>query len=301
MTAPDSADVSVSVVVPTYNGGERLRRCVQALLQQERPAHEIIIVDDGSPQAPDWLDEEVERQPSLRLLRQENAGPAAARNRGWHAASGQIVAFTDDDCLPAPGWLAGICESLGAQPDAPAAYGRILATGDRTPLAHFVENEGAEHQTANAAFRRSVLDRLGGFDERFRHPYLEDTELYYRVLELGEPVFAKEALVEHPTRPGTLAGRLRRVRYYAADFLLHRQHPERYHERRNGCGPTRYLLYYVALKHGLATAVHWFPSLFRHPMQYLELILTLILERVVLLGLLVSGTLQREADGHRPR
>ena len=290
MSAP-----SISVVIPTYNGGERPRRCLKAVFAQTVPPAEVIVVDDGSTEPLAWLAEEAARRPSLQVLRQENAGPAAARNRGWRAASGEVVAFTDDDCLPTPSWLAELGAAFAEQPEAPAVYGRIIATGERSPLAHYVENDGGEHQTANAAFRREVLERLGGFDEAFRYPYLEDTELFYRLSELGEPAFAAGAVVEHPVRPGTLRGRLRRVDYYAADYLLYAKHPERYRARRNGCRPLVHLLYYLGLKHGLATALREFPWLFRRPLEYLTLLAALILERALLAWRLLTGRLQRSA------
>ena len=91
----------VSVVVPTYGRAHAIRDCVAALQAQDADGLEIVVVDDGSPVP--VADLPVTPHP-LRLLRQDNAGPAAARNRGVDAARGELVCLTDDDCRPDPGW-----------------------------------------------------------------------------------------------------------------------------------------------------------------------------------------------------
>ena len=93
-----------SVVIPTYNRIGTLRRTLAAATVQAFPDYEIIVVDDESS---DGTPEMVQRAfPSARLLRQTHGGRAAARNRGIEAATGDVIAFTDDDCLPPPDWLA---------------------------------------------------------------------------------------------------------------------------------------------------------------------------------------------------
>ncbi len=109
-----------SVVVATYDRPGSLARCLEALAQQELPdgSFEVIVVDDGSPTPlQDVVAPFRERMPCL-LLRQPNAGPAAARNLGCSQARGEFLAFTDDDCAPQPDWLARLLEGHRRHPRA---------------------------------------------------------------------------------------------------------------------------------------------------------------------------------------
>jgi glycosyltransferase involved in cell wall biosynthesis len=99
----------VSVVVATHNRAGNLERMLAGLAAQERPADEVIVVDDGSTDDTQVVLERHRGRGTLPLRvirRPAAAGPATAREEGWHAASGELVAFTDDDCVPLPGWLA---------------------------------------------------------------------------------------------------------------------------------------------------------------------------------------------------
>src|SRR5437763_16556472 len=92
-----------TIIIPTFNGASRIERCLLALRHQQAECEiETLVVDDGST---DSTADVVGRYPSVRLIQQNNAGPAAARNRGAREARGDVLLFTDDDCEPAPGWL----------------------------------------------------------------------------------------------------------------------------------------------------------------------------------------------------
>jgi glycosyltransferase involved in cell wall biosynthesis len=93
----------VSIIIPTFNGSSRIIHCLDALLQQIGPTdYEILVVDDGST---DNTAEVAGRFSRVKLIRQSNAGPAAARNRGVQESCGTIILFTDDDCIPERTWL----------------------------------------------------------------------------------------------------------------------------------------------------------------------------------------------------
>lgn len=118
----------ISVIVAAFNDRENLLRCLESLREQTQPVdqREVIVVDDGST---DGASEVVcERFPEVRLLRQENAGPDAARNAGVRAARGEILAFIDSDCTAPPGWLEALQHSL-AIGDCSIVGGRILHPG----------------------------------------------------------------------------------------------------------------------------------------------------------------------------
>lgn len=202
---------AITVVVPTYNRLASLARLLDALdVQTSVPGgFEVIVVDDGSAEDVSTV---TTGHPSVRLLSQANAGPAAARNRGWRAATSALVAFTDDDTVPSSNWLRELVQAFEGQPDLAAVGGRIVPVVPGF-LADFVQLEGLVNHgvdmhgrptylvTANAAFRREVLVALDGFDEGFRGASGEDTDLTRRLLAAGHRLaIVDDATVAHDNR-----------------------------------------------------------------------------------------------------
>jgi glycosyltransferase involved in cell wall biosynthesis len=211
----------VSVVVSTYNRPDRLARLLEALRAQTVTSDrfEVIVVDNGSgPETARVLKDQMSRGGlELRTARHPvTLGPAAGRNAGWRLARAPLVAFTDDDCRPAPEWLAAALIVSGEAPGA-------IVQGPTRPdpaelhrdgwLSHTVRIEGLgpQYETCNIVYPRALLDRLGGFDESFGlRPAGEDTDLAWRAITSGAgAVFAPEALVWHAVQPVGAAGRLR--------------------------------------------------------------------------------------------
>jgi len=227
----------VSVIVPAYNAEATLGDCLAALQAQSmsRDRYEVIVVDDGSTDRT----AEVARRYGVRLIRQSNAGPAAARNRGVEAAQGGILLFTDADCAPVPGWIERLTEPFRA-PEVAGAKG-VYRTRQKELVARFVqvEYEGKyarmsrrDHidfvDTHSAAYRRHVFLVNGGFDAVFPTASVEDQEFSFRLARKGyRLVFAPRAVVYH-RHDTTLAEYWRRkfrIGYWKA-LLLH-WHPER--------------------------------------------------------------------------
>lgn len=216
----DQPSPQVSVVVPVRDDREGLARCLQALARQTVPAHEVIVVDDGSREDPTAVCDRA----GVRLLRQEPAGPYAARNRGIAAADGEVIALTDADCVPRPGWLeAGTAALVGT--DAGMVGGRVAVLVRSTrpsgaelyqlleafPQRRYVEKRGFA-VTANLFARRSVLEEVGGFHGDLRSG--GDLDLGRRVRDAGYAIiYAEGAVVAHPARPSWrgLAAKQRRV------------------------------------------------------------------------------------------
>ena len=210
---------AVSVVVPTYNRGDRIRECLDALRAQrtERP-YEILVVDDGST---DDTASVVQRCPPVRLIRQENAGPAKARNRGVAEARGDVVLFTDDDCVPEPDWI----ERMTTPFEDPRVAGvkGAYRTRQRALIARFVQLEYEEKydrlrryrsidfvDTYSAAFRRRVFLEAGGYDTDFPVASVEDQEFSFRLAAAGHDLrFVPEAKVWH-THVDTVAAYVRK-------------------------------------------------------------------------------------------
>lgn len=235
MSAPD-----VAVVVATHGRAHLLPRLVTALAAQRgAPAYEIVVVDDASPDDT-WLVLESLGASSavpLRVLRlPRNRGPATARNLGWRSTRAGRIAFTDDDCVPGSDWLAGLIRALD---DADLAQGRTLPdpTQPGGPFSRTlrVEQEDGFYQTCNVAYRREILATAGGFDEEFRHPAGEDTELAWRAIEAGaRTTFVPDALVHHDVRPSSVRAALRDTPRWGSVVLAVRKHPalrDRVHSR----------------------------------------------------------------------
>jgi glycosyltransferase involved in cell wall biosynthesis len=136
----------------------------------------------------------------VHWLQGPRRGPAANRNCGAHAATGEWLAFVDDDCEPQAGWLEGMAQAIG---DADVIEGRVIAPGAAdSPFEEHVENlHGGVLWSCNLAVRRDVFERLGGFDEGFSEAGGEDMEFAWRVARANLQVkFAPAALVHHTPR-----------------------------------------------------------------------------------------------------
>jgi glycosyltransferase involved in cell wall biosynthesis len=206
----------ISVVIPTHNRLVLLKQTLACLAQQSYPSdrYEVIVVDNGSEDGTaDYL-RQLADQGRLHYIRQRPLGPAVARNVGARAACGEVVVFTDDDCLPEAGWLAALAESYipGATPLAVAVGGRVENVSDGHWLHRFYAAQGNRHRanhlerpayldTANASFRRSVFLAVGGFSEHFSRPCGEDVDLGFRLVAAGYELHTdSQAVVWHVGR-----------------------------------------------------------------------------------------------------
>lgn len=205
--------IEFSVIVPAFNSGRTLDFCLEALERQGlgRERFEIIVVDDGSTDNTAALAQQYE----IRYVFQENHGPASARNAGVAVASGEIVLFTDADCMPCPDWVQEmVCPFSDS--GIVAVKGRYR-TRQTQWMARFAQMEFEDRydmlqkhdtidmiDTYSAAFRKDVFLRTGGFDTSFPKANGEDAELSYRLASDGcKMVFNPKAVVFH-THPSTL-------------------------------------------------------------------------------------------------
>ncbi|MGQ0750741.1 MAG: glycosyltransferase family 2 protein [Betaproteobacteria bacterium] len=233
--------LSVSVIIPTRGRPQLLERCLESVCRQSLPAerYEVIVVDDGPAAETQAVVERCAAQAATRKLSVRYLpspgphGPAAARNRGWRLAQGEIVAFTDDDTQPDTAWLeAGLCTF---RPETDAVTGRIVMPLPAAPTDYELDASGlarGEFVTANCFCRRAVLERLGGFDERFSLAWREDSDLHFRLLQIGaKMVHAPGAVVVHPIRSAPWGVSLRQQKKVMFDVLLYRQHRFFYRRR----------------------------------------------------------------------
>jgi len=264
MTAPTPGDPDrggrplVSVVIATHERPDLLLRCVTALVAQEfdRSAYEVIVVDDGSAEGARRATEAAlarladgthgagnattavaarasnpTARPIVRYVyRPRNAGPAAARNVGWRMARGAVIAFTDDDTVPLADWLREGLAALGRGFD--AVGGRIEVPLPDVPTDYELDAAGLEQAvfaTANCFVRRPYLEATGGFDERFRSAWREDTDLHFSLQARGARMgMAPAARVVHPVRPAHWGVSLAQQRKVMFDALLYKKFPQWY-------------------------------------------------------------------------
>jgi histidinol-phosphate phosphatase family protein len=222
VTAP-----AYSVVIPTI-GRPSLRTLVEALRSGAGPAPVVVIVVDDRAAPDRALDLPVWEL--LQVVPGPARGPAAARNVGWRATATPWVAFLDDDVLPGPGWPAGLAADLAGLPASVAgSQGRLrvpLPAGRRPTDWERVTAglAGARWATADMAYRRTALVRVGGFDERFRRAYREDADLALRLQAFGWSLVQGAREVDHPVRPASRWVSVRSQAGNADDALMRRLH-----------------------------------------------------------------------------
>jgi glycosyltransferase involved in cell wall biosynthesis len=227
----------VSVVVPTHERPARLRSLLERLRAQTLTpgAWEVVVVDDGSgPDTEAVLDAERARGELALVTRRHDRprGPAASRNAGWRAARAPAVAFIDDDCEPAPGWLEAALRAHEALPEA-IVQGRTLPNPRELHRDGIfsrslrIERLGPNYESCNILYPRELLERLGGFEEGFGlAPGGEDTDLAWRALHTGRPaVFAPDALAHHAVEPLGPLGTLRVAARWSETMRVFARHP----------------------------------------------------------------------------
>lgn len=234
-----TAEVKVSVCVPTYHRPTALARALDRLLALDIPpgGYEVVVVDDGSPASdriPELLSgrQQASRVPLRWHRQEENRGPAAARNVAWHMATGEWIAFTDDDCRPEPDWLIRLLEAAGST-TADVVTGATRPDPDRAhlmsePFSRSVQVDAGDeyYRTCNIAYRRDLLDRLGGFDERFLK-IGDDTDLGWRAVAAGATTaFAEKAVVTHDVVVGDWRSDLRSRRRWTDTVRVVAKHPD---------------------------------------------------------------------------
>lgn len=198
----------IAVVIPTRNRAELLAGCLAALRRQQLKHFEVVVIDDGSSDDT-WRVASAGADVALR--NPQSTGPAAARNRGIRATTAPFVAFTDDDCVPGPGWLQALGAALAsAPPEVVGVGGRVLPAGEGWVAAYMTRHRILEPPdsleylvTANCIYRRAALLEVGGFDENVRHAGGEDPGLSLALRRAGYRFqFEPAAVVRHHYREG---------------------------------------------------------------------------------------------------
>jgi cellulose synthase/poly-beta-1,6-N-acetylglucosamine synthase-like glycosyltransferase len=229
--------MDISVIVPAHNAGQTISECLSSLLAQGEPReqYEVIVVDDGST---DDTRQVVQRY-AVTLLDQPHEGPAAARNRAVAASEGEIVLFTDADCVADGTWIEEMVRPF-QEPEIIGVKG-AYRTRQQGIIPRFVQCEYEERydrmarlrqidfiDTYSAGYRRQIFLAEGGFDTAYPNASVEDQELSFRLAERGyKMVFNPRALVyhQHPDTLGAYLGRKFNIGYWKVRVL--RRHPQK--------------------------------------------------------------------------
>ncbi|OGW18687.1 MAG: hypothetical protein A3G93_15930 [Nitrospinae bacterium RIFCSPLOWO2_12_FULL_45_22] len=210
--------MNISIVIPAFNSQKTIAQAIEACLQQiyDQGEIEVIIVDDGSTDDT----QKIVRSYPVGYIFQENSGPAKARNTGWEAAQGDIICFTDSDCIPHNDWVQKLVRNFNAK-DVGAVGGSYSIANEENLLAACIHQEILlRHEqmpkrakalgSYNLSVPKRLLEKIGGFNEEYTQASGEDNDLCYRLIKAGYSLyFEKEALVFH---------------YHPSNFLRYLRH-----------------------------------------------------------------------------
>ena len=233
---PGLAWPRISVVVCTRNGARTLHKCFEGVRELEYPNFEVIVVNDGSTDRT----AEITRAYGFRLVSTPNKGLGAARNLGMEAATGEIVAYLDDDAYPDPHWLTYLAATfrrttfagVGGPNIPPLGNGSIadcIANAPGGPIHVLLTDSEAEHiPGCNMAFRKAALQAIGGFDPQFRAAG-DDVDVCWRLQDQGWKLgYNPAAMVFHLRRTSARAYWKQQLGYGKAEALLERKWPGKY-------------------------------------------------------------------------
>ena len=232
--------ILVSVIACTHNRSKKLLDTLNAIEKQtlSKDKYELIVVNDGS------TDDTAEvlgnfknnTKLNMKVIYQKDSGPAASRNTGLKHATGEIIAFTDDDCIPEKDWLKNALKYFKDE-QIVGIQGKIYSDiqkksfFDGAPVT-LEEKNYVGGKTANMFYRKKIVLEVGGFDERFVMPFgpkkgfREDTDLAWRVETKGKIIFAPDVKVYHPPRPLTIKDVIKNQKIGLLDGLFFLKYPK---------------------------------------------------------------------------
>jgi len=221
----------ISVVIGTLGRLETLKKTLRCLSLQDYPRDkfEIIIVSNKDEGIKEYVEEFAKTGIRTTFYLHQNPWVAAKRNYGVKKSLFEIIAFTDDDCLPKRNWLKKINEIFEKEKDVLAIEGKTI--GKNTRLFYHATNNTkyGGFPTCNFAVRKKVFEEVNGFDEEHTY-HREDTDLAFKILEKGKIKFAPSVIVRHPPRKIPMTSILKELRWVRGDVRLWKKFPKKYKE-----------------------------------------------------------------------
>jgi GT2 family glycosyltransferase len=269
-TSTSIDNLTFSIIIPTYYRPQALTRCLDSLsrLDYARNSFEVIVVDDGSPVSLEPIVKSFQDGMTIRLIRQSNAGPAAARNKGAFSAKGKFLAFTDDDCVSDPGWLTELAKQLRNGPNRMVGgrvvnelHENVFSSASQLIIdivyAHYNADPGRAvfFASNNMAVSADTFHALSGFDPAFRTS--EDRELCNRWREKGfQMIFAPNAVIHHAHSLTLKTFWNQHMSYGRGAFMFNRTYASR------GCkGSTLTCDFYIAFLRLFSNSIKAIPRL----------------------------------------
>lgn len=219
-----------TVLVPSYERPGHLERLFQCLENQQERDFDVVVIDQSREP---WAGHDRDWGFTLTYVHTPVRGAVKARNAGGELATGRIIAFTDDDCEPSPGWLAA-ARTCFQSPSVVGVEGRVESDHMDAPDWRPVSNvgfAGLGFMTANLFATNAAFQHLDGFDLMFDEPHFrEDTDFGWRLQELGEVPYGEDVRVFHPAhrRDSERESSQARNRFFEKDAILYKKHPARY-------------------------------------------------------------------------
>jgi len=244
--------IEVSVVIPTYKRSELLSRCLYAAINQSMTCsrYEIIVVTDGpdkeTVETVNMISKQFSFCPSVQCISLgDKRGPAAARNAGWKIAKGELIIFTDDDCIPLFYWIENFVKAYRQFNKTEIAFtGKIKVPISDKPTDHAKNTallEKAEFVTANCACSKKALEKIGGLDEDFTMAWREDSALEFDLFEENIPIHkVNEAIIVHPVRSVPWGISIKEQKKSMFNPLLYKKHPILYQQKIHNRPPWYY-------------------------------------------------------------
>lgn len=250
--------VDVSVVIPTYRRTGLLKKCLMQFRKQHYPAEgfEVLVVSDGPDSSCREMIKKFNKEnngiPLIRYLELEKKkGPAAARNLGWKNANGELILFTDDDCLPLPDYISTYENAWQNHRLTLAAFTAKMSVPIKEKPTDFEKNTsllaGEVFVTANCACTKEALKKVNGFDEQFTMAWREDSALEFALIRHNIPVIRMHNVtVVHPVRRAPWGISIREQRKTMFNVLLYKRDPELFKQKITR-GPAWYYYIYLLL------------------------------------------------------
>lgn len=218
----------ISVIIPAHNRNDSLKNTLNSLLVQDysKNNYEIIVVGYTKNKTKKVIDSF--NNPLIKYFEIDSIYPDKKRNYGIKQAKGEIIAFTDDDCLPQKDWLSKINSAFESDKDLVGVEGKTTQD-NRWIFYHASENlTGGKYLACNYAFKKEALLKVGGFDENYGF-FREDTDLAFKLLSTGKKIkFDENVLVYHPPRRISYFSKLKELFFVKSDIRLYKKFPALY-------------------------------------------------------------------------
>jgi glycosyltransferase involved in cell wall biosynthesis len=278
----------ISVIIPTYNRNAELLTTLYYLNNQKLPKelYEVIIVEDRLDGCFEKILKNHTHRCAIKYLKKIHDGPGSARNFGIKHAKGDIIAFTDDDCIIPPDWLKNIYDSFLDRPDIAGIEGKTISfIKEMHPLSHQVVNLQPLRvfPTCNMAYKKQALEEIGGFYYKFKHPHNEDVDLAWNILKRGEILSDDSVIIIHPVYHKNIFKKLLWTFYYKYEFMLFNRNKEIYRKLR-GKNPWLIIYFHIYIKYN-------YLFLLRKYIRHRKLKIISLLSLEIMIFLILQGLL----------